>query len=314
VKADWTSDLTVSQLRLCDKEFIDKDYEGREADLIYEVTKADGSRMFLFILQELQSTVDNTMVFRVMVYVVNNLLRIFLSIPKEERERKEFKLPAMVPIVFYNGTEKWSAPRSLREYQMDGKRYGNHILNLEYYLIELSSIEEAYILSSNTVIDNIMYCDKYCKKGSVGEALKTAYGRVDRLNAQERTEFERWVKRIFFTLCLDKEAVLAQILSREGKEEDNMAFKHNLERVLEEQLEEAKNRGWEIGITEGRAEGIAEGKAEDIMELLEEHGEVPNDLRERILEQKNLDTLKKWHRLSAKSSSIQEFIDGIAHS
>lgn len=39
VRADWTQDLQESQLRLADKEYIDKDYEGREADLVYEVTR-----------------------------------------------------------------------------------------------------------------------------------------------------------------------------------------------------------------------------------------------------------------------------------
>jgi len=60
-------ELEESQLSLCDKEFVDKDYEGREADLIYRVTKADGDEAYVFILQELQSAVDYTMVFRVLV-------------------------------------------------------------------------------------------------------------------------------------------------------------------------------------------------------------------------------------------------------
>ncbi len=46
VGADWMMQLQASQLNLCDKEFVDKDYEGREADLIYRVNLAGGEQIF----------------------------------------------------------------------------------------------------------------------------------------------------------------------------------------------------------------------------------------------------------------------------
>jgi len=56
-----------------------------------------------------------------------------------------------------------------------------------------------------------------------------------------------------------------------------------------------------------RAEGRIEGKAEAIMELLEEIGTITEKLEKRLREQKNPDTLRKWHKLAAHSSSIEEF-------
>ena len=55
------------------------------------------------------------------------------------------------------------------------------------------------------------------------------------------------------------------------------------------------------------AEGKAEGKAESILELLEDLGAIPDELRTRILKQDNQDILKRWHKLSAKAVSIEEF-------
>ena len=48
-------------------------------------------------------------------------------------------------------------------------------------------------------------------------------------------------------------------------------------------------------------------KAEDIIELLEELGEVSKELYDKIYAQKDLEILKKWHKLAAKVSSISEF-------
>ena len=64
---------------------------------------------------------------------------------------------------------------------------------------------------------------------------------------------------------------------------------------------------------EGKAEVIAEGKAEAVLEMLLELmsnlGEIPDELRNRITSEKDLETLKKWHRLAARSESLDEFLE-----
>lgn len=199
----------------------------------------------------------------------------------------------MVPIVFYNGLEKWTAVKSLREYQNSGEIFGNHILNLEYYLIDLSEIEEEYILSTNTVLDNIMYCDRFRKRLELMSAVRRAYGRVKKLGAQEREEFRNWVNNILLSMCGGKESVAEEILNLALTEdgEDEMAFQYNIIRIFEEEKEAKK----------------AEGKAEDILDLLKDFCSVPQDLKNQIFAQKDLNILKQWHKLAARAESIEEF-------
>lgn len=54
-------------------------------------------------------------------------------------------------------------------------------------------------------------------------------------------------------------------------------------------------------------DGIARGKAEDIIELLEEYGSVPEDLKTTILQETDLSVLKKWFKLAIKANSAEEF-------
>ena len=56
-------------------------------------------------------------------------------------------------------------------------------------------------------------------------------------------------------------------------------------------------------------EGKAEGKAEAVLNLLEELGEISDDLRVRIISEKDLDVLKRWLKQAAKSESLEEFIE-----
>ena len=60
--------------------------------------------------------------------------------------------------------------------------------------------------------------------------------------------------------------------------------------------------------TEGKAEGILLGKAGDVVELLEELGPVSDEVREKIMTEKSLETLGKWHKLAAKAESMEEFL------
>lgn len=56
-----------------------------------------------------------------------------------------------------------------------------------------------------------------------------------------------------------------------------------------------------------RQEGYMEGKAEAILELLEELGDVPEELRARVFNERDLQQLKRWLKLVAKAESLEQF-------
>ena len=58
---------------------------------------------------------------------------------------------------------------------------------------------------------------------------------------------------------------------------------------------------------EGKIEGKAEGKIENIIELLEEIGTIPEILKKQILNQTNIEILKRWLKSAAKAASIKDF-------
>lgn len=57
-----------------------------------------------------------------------------------------------------------------------------------------------------------------------------------------------------------------------------------------------------------RKEGKAEGKAEAVIELLEDLGMVSDELREKILNERDLEILSKWNKAAARADSIEEFL------
>ena len=62
---------------------------------------------------------------------------------------------------------------------------------------------------------------------------------------------------------------------------------------------------------DAREEGKAEGKAEAILDLLMEYGEIAEQVKQTILEEQDLNQLKKWLKLAAKVDSIQKFVENM---
>ena len=98
---------------------------------------------------------------------------------------------------------------------------------------------------------------------------------------------------------------------------------NNYTRQLDESVDKARmNKEWRVEYMktllhdmdvrqEGIDMGIAKGMSDSIMEFLGEHGEVGDELRETIYAQKDTDVLRKWVKLSATVSSIEEFVQMI---
>ena len=60
-------------------------------------------------------------------------------------------------------------------------------------------------------------------------------------------------------------------------------------------------------VKETRRISKAEGKAEDVLELLAELGAVSEELRRTVMETRELEKLKTWLKLAAKTESVEQF-------
>ena len=86
-----------------------------------------------------------------------------------------------------------------------------------------------------------------------------------------------------------------------------MTLEEWLKDQLEERVEEAVKSRETAAMQEGKQEGKQEGRQEDIFELLEEHGVIPEHVREAVLAQWDLEVLKRWLKLAARAGSMEQF-------
>ena len=84
-------------------------------------------------------------------------------------------------------------------------------------------------------------------------------------------------------------------------------FECDEEEIIRGIREDEFQQGEAKGRIDGKGEGIIEGRTDSILDLLNECGVIPEELRQSILQESNPETLKKWLKLAAKVDSIEEF-------
>lgn len=155
----WVREIAEEDLTLVDKSYVLQDFSDKEADIVYRL-RIRGTDVIFYVLLELQSTVDHTMPFRLLQYMVEVWRDAYNNTPEKERKRKGFRLPAIVPAILYNGEGGWTARRSFREYQLGQERLSRHLLDFEYILFDVNRYGEEELRRQANVISSVFYLDQ----------------------------------------------------------------------------------------------------------------------------------------------------------
>ena len=127
ISLNWMMELTENDLELINKEFTTDQFDTYESDLIYKVNTKEGT-IYLFFLLELQSYNDFTMPFRLLVYMIAIWVDYFKNCDKNVRKQKDFRLPAIMPIVLHNGEKNWTASRNFKEMIAHANVFGDYVV------------------------------------------------------------------------------------------------------------------------------------------------------------------------------------------
>lgn len=298
VGLEWMMCLTEDNLELIDKEFITDQFDTYESDLVYKVNTKSGS-IYLFFLFELQSSNDFTMPFCLLVYMTAIWLDYFKNSDKDERRRKGYRLPAIMPIVLHNGERSWTASHNFKEMVGNADMFGKYTVDFEYILVSVNKLTVSKIKESNTLIDNIFLADRKRTRQDWTNGIAELIHRIRAMDTEDLNEWITWFSNVIRELNEDERGQFIKQL-REG---DEKVMCSSFERLLNKEKAEGKAEGR----AEGKAEGRAEGKAEAVIELLEDIGVPSETLRNHIMAQKDLDVLRRWHKAAARAKSIEDF-------
>lgn len=253
---------------------------------IYMGMKNDVSFLFdsEMNLYEHQSTFNPNMPLRDLMYAAKQLEKYMAE--DTLYSSKLVKIPVPRFVVFYNGTEKQPERRVLKLSDAYEKKVASPELELKVLMLNINQGNNRKLMQRCKTLKE--YCQfvecirKYAATMEIAEAVDRAV-----------------------TECIKKN-ILADFLTKQRAEVVAVSiFEYN----EEEELKKIRAAEFSVGREAGYEEGEAAGKAERVLELLEDLGKVPDELRERILSESNLPVLKQWLKAAAKSESLQAFLD-----
>ncbi|WP_245561231.1 Rpn family recombination-promoting nuclease/putative transposase [Desulfoscipio gibsoniae] len=217
-----------------------------------------GTEIIFYILLELQSTVDHTMPFRLLQYMVEIWRDIYKNTPKKEWRRKNFKLPPIVPAVLYNGKKGWTAHQSFREYQSGHEQFPGRLLDFSYILFDVVRYSEEDLHRAANVVSSVFYLDQTVDPRELVSRLRNLADVLKEMDQEQFRQITVWLRNVIkrkLPGSLQKE--IERILDKtEPREVEKMIT--NIERTLDEMQRAAEARGMEKGQTKGKLEGKVE--------------------------------------------------------
>ena len=234
--------------------FITEDYKNRRSDIVYKVKNEP-----IYIFLEHQSSVDYSMSYRIWEYY-NLILRDTVDLNKVKN--KDYKLPAIIPILLYTGNSKWDFEPDLKSKQYDNP-FKKDILDFKYYFVNIFvySIEE--LLNINSMVSYLIATDKCKSRNELLDVLEKLSNIAN--DSNRKNSIRRLIIYIYKDFLDDNER---NNLLKKFKEGDDVTMKYAWDYVKEDIARE-KARNIKEGREEGRKEGLFDALRSVIIKMLE---------------------------------------------
>lgn len=110
VQEAWVNQLDLDSLEKVSGSYVSDDLRDREDDIIWRVRWGEGW-LYVYLLIEFQRTVDRYMAVRVMAYEA----LLYQDLIRQKAFTPAGKLPPVLPIVLYNGDQRWTAAQNVAD-------------------------------------------------------------------------------------------------------------------------------------------------------------------------------------------------------
>ena len=243
VNQEWVHSLDFDTCEPLDKSFISEHYKETESDLIYKIQFHD-REVYIYILIEFQSTVDPFMALRVLNYITNFYMDFLVN------NSGVNKLPAVFPIVLYNGAAPWTAPVNLSTLIEQTPPLGAFGLDFQYFLIAENRYSQEALLNIRNIVSTLFLAESHYDLDVLeAELLNVFSAEADR---QAVSLFLNWFRQLAFHGRIESDDYESLESIYRTEEE--------VKTMLVTALEKERQRFFQNGLREGKQEGLLEGE------------------------------------------------------
>ena len=251
VNQEWVHSLDFDTCEPLDKSFISEHYKETESDLIYKI-QFHNHEIYIYILIEFQSTVDPFMALRVLNYITNFYMDFLVNNSGIK------KLPAVFPIVLYNGEASWTAPVNLSALIEQNPPLDAFALDFQYFLIAENQYSQEALLKIRNIVSTLFLAESHYDLDVLEvELLNLFSSEADR---QAVSLFLNWFRQLALHGRIESEDYQSLELIYRNEEE--------VKTMLVTALERERKQIFQNGLREGEQKGRIEEKIETAKAML----------------------------------------------
>lgn len=256
VEIDLLKNVQPENIEDISERFLPMWQEGRDSDSVKKIHLPEND-LFLIAIVEHQSNVCYDMAFKMLRYMV-----LVLTDYETEQEKlhagitktKDFKYPPILPIVYYEGTSRWTAVRSFHERMHLSDVLGKYIPNFEYLVVPLTSYTNQQLIEKNDELSLLMLINKLRNSSDFAELQDIPPEYFENLSENTPEYLLRVISKII-TVFLSRlnvpKAEIGDFTEKIERREFTMLF----DSFEAYDVQETRR----ISRAEGKAEGRAEG-------------------------------------------------------
>lgn len=163
VNLPYMKDVKPEDIEDVSEQFVPLFAEERNADRVKKVTINGEVPFFMISLIEHKTGIEYNVcmqIFRYMVYIWEAFEKEAERKQTGITKRKDFKYPPILPIIYYEGSDSWTAPLDFKSRINHGDVFGKYVPDFQYYLVPICHYSNEELLNKADEISLIMLLNK----------------------------------------------------------------------------------------------------------------------------------------------------------
>ena len=282
VAAELVELIDFSQLAQINRSFIPDNLREQESDLVFSVplhTESETDELLIYILIEHQSTVDLTMGFRVLFYMV----QIWDSQRREwesnDVPKSQWRFRPILPIVFYTGDQRWSTPLTLNAIMDLPDLFSRFVPQFDTLFLSVKETDEANLTKTDHPLGWLLTVlqKEHANKEAISTALIEAMSHINTLGDAQSHQRRRAISYLLLLILhrrsAEEHAELSTIVAQHiqqvsDREEVEVMAETMAEHLIERGKAQGFEQGREQGFEQGRERGETQAKQEVILKMI----------------------------------------------
>ena len=257
----WLAGADFTSLERLSSEYVNDELRRRHGDVVWRL-RLGGQWAYLLVLLEFQSRTDPLMALRIHEYT----LGVYREVARNGSRGPGARLPAVLPVVLYNGASRWTAAAELGELIEPVGAELRAYQPSQRYLVVDERRAEVDDLPAGNLMRAVVGLERSGSPEDLRRVVEWLQGRLGApVDAELRGAFVDWVMRLAGRLTPGGESQGAAVVRT--LEEARVTLEERVaqwpKQWFREGREEGLEQGREQGLEQGREEGLEQGLAHE---------------------------------------------------